>query len=87
MSVCNHHLQVNDFALTSNNSQLLDDVAKCMDTMSRIQQARAAKATVYHDAIFKMYIYAYIYIYIYILYFIFLKLGGGGGNLCMQIYL
>ena len=45
MSECSHP------ALTSNNAQLLGDVAKCVDTMSRIQQARAAKATVYHDAI------------------------------------
>ena len=54
MSECNHHLQVMDFALTSNNSQLLNDVAKCLDTVSRIQQARAAKT--YHDAIIYNYI-------------------------------
>ena len=43
MAECKHHLlQVMDFALTSNNSELLDDVAKCLDTMSRIQQDKAA---------------------------------------------
>jgi hypothetical protein len=48
ISECNNHLQrVMDFALTSNNSQLLDDVAKCLDTMSKVQQARAATATQY----------------------------------------
>ena len=48
MAECKHHVQqVMDFALTSNN-----DVAKCLDTMSRIQQDKAAAAIVYHDAIY-----------------------------------
>ena len=53
MAECKHHpQQVLDFALTSNNSELLDDVAKGLDTMSRIQQDKAAAAIVYHDAIY-----------------------------------
>ena len=53
MAKCKHHLlQVMDFALTSNNSDLLGDVAKCLDTMSRIQHDKAAAAIVYHDTIY-----------------------------------
>ena len=53
MAECKHHLQqVMHFAVTSNNSELLDDVAKYLDTMSRIQPDKAAAAIVYHDAIY-----------------------------------
>jgi plasmid maintenance system antidote protein VapI len=45
LSDCDNSLQtLMDYALSFNNSQLLDDVANCLDIISTIQRSRASKA-------------------------------------------
>jgi len=52
-----------DFALTFNNSQLLDDVAKFMDIVSTFQQSNTAEAT--QSTVLQLYIFFLICMYVY----------------------